>query len=348
MRKIDTTSWGDFRVGDMFDIKPTKAYKLTNAKLFDDGTTPVVVNSAYNNGIGGYSSLEATERGNMVTFSDTVDANTIFYHASDFIGYPHVQGLYPKEEYANSWTENRLKFFVSIFRKTALTKGFDYGNKFRRDIAVNLKIKLPITADNKPDWEYMEHYMQQNEDGAKTKISLLNNIVIKPRTKIETTTWKRFKIGELFPKILKPEVYHTYQVTTNDNGIPYIVRSKFDNGMKYRVINSNLKTSPAGVISFGAENSTFFYQEEEWCSGRDIYYIDTRSISPYACRFLITCLCKVATKYSYNHGLFPDLLKKDYVTLPVKSDMTPDWDYMEQYMETIERKTQTALSVLTI
>lgn len=165
--------------------------------------------------------------------------------------------------------------------------------------------------------------------------------------KIDTTNWQKFKIGELFPNIIKPRVYHTYEVTQDDAGIPYIVRSKFDNGMKYRVSNYALLTSPAGVISFGAENSTFFYQEEEWCSGRDIYYIDTRNISAKACRFLITCLSKIATKYSYNYGLFPDLLKEEFVILPVTSTNVPDWNYMEQYMQYIEDKVKNEISLIT-
>ena len=35
MRRINTTKWSEFRVGNLFDIKPTKAYKLTTAKLLD-------------------------------------------------------------------------------------------------------------------------------------------------------------------------------------------------------------------------------------------------------------------------------------------------------------------------
>ena len=36
MIKIDTSKWGDFKVGDLFDIHPTKAYKLTNSKLMSE------------------------------------------------------------------------------------------------------------------------------------------------------------------------------------------------------------------------------------------------------------------------------------------------------------------------
>lgn len=171
--KIDTTYWKEFRVGDLFEIHPTKAYKLINHQLFDEGIVPVVVNSAYNNGIGGYTTNKATEHGGMITFSDTVDANTIFYQDKDFVGYPHVQGLYPIGSYATLWNAYRLRFFASIFRKTALAKSFDYGNKFRRDIAIELKIKLPATPVGDPDWHYMEMYMRGVEAIVKNKLSLL-------------------------------------------------------------------------------------------------------------------------------------------------------------------------------
>ena len=166
-KKVDTREWGEFRVGELFDIHPTKAYKCTNAELLDNGETHVVVNSAYNNGVGGLSTLKPTEQGNMITFSDTVDANTIFYQDKPFIGYPHVQGLYPIGIFRKNWTELSLKYFATVFRQKALSIGFDYGNKFRRDIAVKLYIFLPVDKTGQPDWEYMEEYMRKVEERVK-------------------------------------------------------------------------------------------------------------------------------------------------------------------------------------
>ena len=80
----------------MFDIHPTKSYGMTNHKLFEHkGLIPVIVNSSTTNGIGGYVDLKPTEKGNMITFSDTTTSDAIFYQSKDFIGYSHVQGLYP-------------------------------------------------------------------------------------------------------------------------------------------------------------------------------------------------------------------------------------------------------------
>ena len=150
---------GEYRIGDLFEIHPTKAYKMTNNELIDDGEFPVVVNSSYNNGIGGTSTQSTTESGNMITFSDTVDANTIFYQEKPFIGYAHVQGLYPIGKYKDSWSKYSLLFFLTSFRQKALSLGFDYGNKFRRDIATNIIVKLPVDINGNPDWDYMEKYI---------------------------------------------------------------------------------------------------------------------------------------------------------------------------------------------
>ena len=177
MTQIDTSKWGGFRVGDLFEIKPTKSYKMRNADLLDGGNTPVVVNSAFNNGIGGFTTQEPTEKGGIITFSDTVDANTIFYQEKPFAGYSHVQGVYPVGEWANEWDKYSLLFFASCFKSTALRYGFDYSNKFRRDVALELKVLLPQTPDHTPDFDYMEDYMKNLTEKAKNKIKEVKNYV---------------------------------------------------------------------------------------------------------------------------------------------------------------------------
>ena len=55
--KVNVDSWKPFQIKRFFDIHPTKAYKnMSKEELDDGGLTPFIVNSAENNGIGGYSS----------------------------------------------------------------------------------------------------------------------------------------------------------------------------------------------------------------------------------------------------------------------------------------------------
>ena len=142
------------RIGDLFEIKPTKTYKLTNEDLFEkNGLYPVVTNSSVNNGITGYTNLSPTEKGNMITYSDTTTSDGIFYQPTDYIGYSHIQGLYPLV-HKEKWEHKSLMYIVTCFRKSASGR-FDYGNKFNRNIAKEMSIQLP-TKDGKIDFEFME------------------------------------------------------------------------------------------------------------------------------------------------------------------------------------------------
>lgn len=329
MKKINIENWKEFRVGDLFDIHPTKNYNMINSKLFERiGSVPVVVNSSFNNGIGGYVDLEPTENGEIITFSDTTSSTAIFYQPKDFVGYSHVQGMYPKNE---RWTENSLLFFLVAFKKAAFLQGFDYVNKFTRELASNLTIKLPV-LENNIDFEYMETYIENMQYKTVEYFNKLNKIDSIEKRKIETKEWKNYRLGDLFD-INSPKVYHTKDVKENIEGIPYIVRSKYNNGMKYRVsMDEKFVLNPANTISFGAENATFFYQKEKYISGRDMYYIDTRKISEKAAFFLISCLQTITERYSYNYGLFPKLLREEIIKLPMDNNGNPDWDYMEDYI----------------
>ncbi len=344
---IDVKNWKGFRIGDLFIIHPTKAYKLTNSKLLDGGGNPVVANSAYNNGIGGYSTQNPTEKGNMVTFSDTVDANTIFYQSKDFIGYPHVQGLYPTQ-YVNNWNEYTYQFFVSVFRKVAITKGFDYGNKFRRDIATNLIVKLPITIDGQPDWAYMESYMKKIMEESEKSLENLKKSNCDNRL-IDTRSWKNYMLGNLF-ELVNSKAYHNKDIVKvkDENGLLYVTRSKFNNGIKCKVEKkSEYIINPAGTISFGAENADFFYQKKEYITGNKMYYINTCNISELAALFLKSVLEATFTKkFSFSNGMVPNRIRNEIISLPAMPDGQPDWTYMESYMKKVIDKSEQAISTL--
>ncbi|GAA9414314.1 hypothetical protein BTM427_02060 [Helicobacter pylori] len=147
-------TWQSFRLGDLFEIRPTKAYNLTNSHLFDSNAkNPVVTNSSLNNGISGYSSLEPTEKGNQITYSDTTTSEGIFYQKRPFIGYSHVQGLYSLK-YHEFWNEKTLLYIVTAFKKVACGR-FNYGNKFNRKIASGMSIILPTNPHGKIDFNFM-------------------------------------------------------------------------------------------------------------------------------------------------------------------------------------------------
>ena len=174
--------WKEFKIGELFDIHPTKAYKLTNADLLNTkGKTPVVSNTSLNNGIIGFSALPPTEQGNIITYSDTTTSDGIFYQPADFIGYPHIQGLYPHQK--NKWFEKSQLYFVSLFRKSAAGR-FDYTNKFNRKTAAELAVTLPAISDGTPDFTFMESFVAAQQKLAIRDVVLWKDKVISETRKI--------------------------------------------------------------------------------------------------------------------------------------------------------------------
>lgn len=171
-------------VGELFDVHPTKAYKLKNSELLTaTGENPVIVNSSYNNGIGGYTDQELTESGGILTFSDTTSgADTLFFQEKPFVGYPHVQGMYPK---AFQLTTNVAKFMIASLRASINKYSWNYTNKLTRTFISSTTIKLPLkpSADSSNytqddiDWDYMENFMKIIEEKAQTRLKTLQKTI---------------------------------------------------------------------------------------------------------------------------------------------------------------------------
>ncbi|MFT4718304.1 MAG: hypothetical protein ACI9IL_000635 [Rickettsiales bacterium] len=151
--RLKNIEWGEFQLGDLFYIKPTKYYRLQNEEIINEGgIAPLVSNSSTDNGIMGFSNLEPNNKGNSITCSDTtLGAETMFYQEKDFIGYSHIQHLTPKFEPFNKSIATAI-ITASVI---ATSKKFDYGNKFNRVAMNKTKIQLPI-KNKKPDYETME------------------------------------------------------------------------------------------------------------------------------------------------------------------------------------------------
>ena len=155
-KPLKVSGWQEYKISQLFNIRPSKYIRgngtaFSNRKLFDDGPNPVVVNSSGNNGIGGTTSYEPTEHGNVITYSDTVDGNTIFYQAKPFVGYSHVKVMEPKEKLDPA----EMVFLTAVIGRRLSDGNYDYTNKMTTNRVLNTTIKLPALSDGTPDWATM-------------------------------------------------------------------------------------------------------------------------------------------------------------------------------------------------
>jgi len=154
--------WGE---EGLFDINPTKYYKLSNDEIISENwKTPLVTNSSVDNWVMWFSNLKSLNIWNTLTCSDTTMwAETMYYQEKGFIGYSHIQHLVPKFIDFNK----NISFVIITSSKIATEKKYNYWNKFNRDAMSNTLIQLP-TKNNEPDYELME-----------TLISAVQKMVIK-------------------------------------------------------------------------------------------------------------------------------------------------------------------------
>lgn len=350
--KIDINKWKEFKIGDLFDIHPTKAYKMNNSALLsEDGINPVIVNSCYNNGIGGYTNYDCTEDGNMITFSDTTSANSIFYQKDKFVGYPHVQGMYPIGEYKDKWNEYTYLFFITLFKEKAINSNYDYVNKFTRESAKEIMIKLPVDNKDNPDCNYMEQYMKKIEKHAMKAINGLNSCS-EETTKIDIAKWGEFHLYDIFD-IDSGSKMDKIAMKFDNPTINFVGRSGINNGVT-AVVDEVEDYVPykAGNLTLalgGAYLGSCFVQEKDFYTSQNVVVlIPKEDISFYAKEFI----CAVIFKEGNTHyKAFIDELnrhiKTDFVIkLPVDSYGKPNYEYMDKYMIELLNNTKNQLSCL--
>lgn len=341
-------SWRKVHLYDIFSV--SRGNKLDRGKM-TDGNIAFIGRTANANGISArvsyvrnhekYGTVEPYDAG-CLTLALGGSIGSCFYQNEPFYTSQNVAVLSPMHEKS----EYALLFVASVISTTVQNSGYEaFVEELNKHIMTDFNIMLPVTSSGGPDWTYMEQYMQAVMDKQAHVIESLTRIS-KEKHPVPMKSWGGFRVGKLF-RIEHSKVYHTRQLEEMESGLAYVTRGQFNNGLKCYVQDSDkLVHNPAGVISFGAEGSAFFYQPDEYISGRDMYYLDTRGLSEMTCLFLVSCLSVIAGKYSYTNGMFPNKIANDIIKLPVTPSGEPDWSYMDDYMRQVMDRQEYVVSCL--
>lgn len=167
MSKIDTKEWGEFLIGDLFELKRGGVKGL---QLLSEGETPVIAAAGYKQGVAGYYNV-AAEYSNKITVScNGAGCGSTFYHAYPFNINGDAMVLIEKKEMSDM-----VKRYISCLLNGVLTRKYSYAEKCSPQKAEKEKIKLPI-KNGQPDYEYMESFMASVEDRVKGNLAILKTI----------------------------------------------------------------------------------------------------------------------------------------------------------------------------
>ena len=165
-KKVDTREWGEFRVGELFDIKHPAA---RSEKKYCEGEINYVSSGAFNNGVANKLMPlpnELLDRGGCITVSP-LDGSS-FYQEEDFLG-RGGSGASISILYNSHLNKNNALFICSVIRSSA--NGFGYTDLLNGENLKSLTIKLPVDKTGQPDWAYMEEYMRKVEERVKKTIN---------------------------------------------------------------------------------------------------------------------------------------------------------------------------------
>ena len=157
--RVDTTDWGEFRVGDLFDVMTSRSIDKIHLDFDVDAPYDFIGRTSINNGVQGKLGKIEFDPNPRGTFSVTqIGERLCQYRENEWYASQNIFVLLPRVDMI------RVAFFMTTILTEMLKRiyGDDaYTSYPTLKSLPNDIIKLPITSSGEPDWDYMEQYMKR-------------------------------------------------------------------------------------------------------------------------------------------------------------------------------------------
>lgn len=349
---VDTSKWGDFVVGELFELTGIKQVKSQHHVVEDPNGIPFVVQSNKNNMV----KMKADKQWLIDNDEPVVEGNAIVLGVTlPVVSYqPYEFGasqvITARSEHLN---ELRGLFITSVINSFVIPKySYVYKpgiQKYKPDV-----IPLPLKPSADPsnydstdiDWDYMETVMSRVTTRAKERLASLPQTTDKKKTPVDTSAWGDFVVGELF-ECDTTKTFYPNKSDLPSGDTPYITRSTYDNGISgyYDDINNEF-TIEGNCLTIGAEGGIAFWQPKPFIAGVKVYTIRHPQLNESTALFVASLLNANSTNYNYTNARVLAKIKAESIKLPLKpsvdlSNYTQediDWDYMDHFMQAIEER----------
>ena len=348
MKKIDITEWKEFEIRELFLTEnDSKKFQVpTGASIpkryLRDGQTPRISATNINNGILGYFE-DVSENKNYRCFENFISVSflgTIFYHDYKASLDMKIHCLKLKDKELNKYI---AFYLISVIRK--VIQETEYKDQLSSTVLPYIKIKLPVDKNTNPNWEYMENFIKRLEIRERESTSNLTSYLNRAKPiKINIENFRRFNLYDdnLF-EIFSGNKLDKKNMTEIKPTINFVGRSNLNNGITSKVDRIvNIEAYEAGDMTLalgGHYLGSCFIQKEPFYTSQNVNVLRAKSNISFNCKmFIATMIFKESQLYykAFENELNRHIKKDFSILLPVKSDNTPDWDYMEKYIENIK------------
>lgn len=342
--KLSAVKWGEFRLGDLFEINPTKYYRLGNDNIIsENGMIPLVSNASIDNGVMGFSNLPPLNKGNSLSCSDTtLGAETMYYQKDDYIGYQHIQALVPK---FNRFNSSIAFFIISASRVATSNSQYDYGHKFNRDSMQKTIVFLPVCDNGFINFDFMESFIAELEAERVAELSAylavsgldnyeLSGDEVQALQNYSLLTWKSFNLECLFGKSTRGKRLKGDDRVSGT--LPFVTAGEASEGISAYISNDVeiFEKNTTTIDMFGSAK----YRNYKYGADDHIAVVHTETVPMKAAIFLTAAIHKAAHtgKFDYGHNFYAKDADALDIMLPAK-DGKPDYTTMETLISAVQK-----------
>ena len=163
---------------------------------------------------------------------------------------------------------------------------------------------------------------------------------------INTIEWNKYKIGEIFNSYLSKDDIQSKNIVDGD--VPLVSSGKENNGIVAYINDPNSKIWSSNTITVDMFGKAFYQANQYHCvsHGRVNILEPKFNLSSNVLLYIVAVIEKVAAvKYDFDNMCTGKKLLNDEIYLPSFNNQ-PDWNYMENYMKTIEKNVRTKVLAL--
>lgn len=329
--ELKNNEWREFSVINLFTIERGKRLTVPNRIK---GDTPLVTAGFQNEGVADLiGNLEQKTYSNSITIDMF---GNVFFREYNFKCDDNIHVL-------KNYSFNRFNgnFITNCIKQT--TKDiFSYGKQFRLKTLERLKIFLPIDSNGEPDFEFMETFMRIKEQEKFKEY----NLYIKKRIKelktvkqvkpLEEKLWNEFYLKDIFTQIQRGK--RLKKEDHKKGNQPYVSSTALNNGFdgfignneKVRIFSNCLTIANSGSVG------ACFYQPTSFVASDHVTQLKNELINEYAYKFIATLVKRLGFKYSFNREMNDTRIKREKIMLPINEKNEPDYEYMENYIKSLE------------
>ncbi len=144
-------SWGQFRLGELFNIRRGKYIPKIDQR---PGGTPVVTSSATNNGVSKWLEVEPIFPAGSISVARNGSIGVAYYQPDPYFASDDVHVFVPTRP---------IDRFAALFVCTVIRQEqfrYMYGRKWSLERMRSTIVSLPQTPDGDPDWGLMAEYVR--------------------------------------------------------------------------------------------------------------------------------------------------------------------------------------------